>query len=363
MSLKKKSEATGMRGAGKIPRSSLLSTGSTLLNLACSGNPFGGFAQGKYHFLVGDSASGKTFLCITCLAEAARDKRYKKHRLLYDNGEDGGLLDIKRLFGKEAERRIEPPARTKIGVPVYSSDVEGFFYNIDDALEDGRPFVYVLDSMDGLTSEAEGKKFDEQKAAKRKGNKTAGTYTDGKAKINSSHVRQVVGRLRKTPSILVITAQTRDNLGFGFEKKSRAGGRALTFYATVETWSSVVGQIKKTVRKKPRVIGVTTEIRVKKNRMTGELHRVRVPIYPSYGIDDIGSCIDYLIEEGWWSVKGTKITASEPFLSDTREGLIREVEEGGFMRTLQREVGACWNDIQEKSSLNRRPRYADEEHK
>ena len=26
-------------------------------------------------------------------------------------------------------------------------------------------------------------------------------------------------------------------------------------------------------------------------------------IYPSYGIDDIGSCIDYLVKEAWWEKK------------------------------------------------------------
>ena len=55
----------------KLTNSSFLSTGSTLLNLALTGKPNCGFVKGKYHFIVGDSISGKTFLSLTCLAEAA----------------------------------------------------------------------------------------------------------------------------------------------------------------------------------------------------------------------------------------------------------------------------------------------------
>ena len=38
-----------------------VSTGSTLLNLASTGKIDNGFAKGKYYYIVGDSASGKTF--------------------------------------------------------------------------------------------------------------------------------------------------------------------------------------------------------------------------------------------------------------------------------------------------------------
>jgi len=59
-----------------ISDSNLLSTGSTLLNLACSGRVNGGFLKGFYYFIVGDSKSGKTFLSLTCLAEASINKDF-----------------------------------------------------------------------------------------------------------------------------------------------------------------------------------------------------------------------------------------------------------------------------------------------
>ena len=78
----------------KVSRRDLLSTGSTLLNLACSENPFGGFLKGKYYLLVGDSDSGKTFLSMSCFAEAMIQKPFKNYRLIYDYVEDGMLMHM-----------------------------------------------------------------------------------------------------------------------------------------------------------------------------------------------------------------------------------------------------------------------------
>jgi len=70
-----------------------LSTGSTLLNLACTGFPERGFIKGHYYFIVGDSTSGKTWLSLTCLAEASINPNFKNYRFIYDNAEDGALMN------------------------------------------------------------------------------------------------------------------------------------------------------------------------------------------------------------------------------------------------------------------------------
>jgi hypothetical protein len=89
--------------------------------LSCSGNAKGGFAKGKYHFIVGDSASGKTWLSLTCLAEAAMNPEFENYRFIYDNVEDGALMDIERFFGSKVAERIESPAIDEDGLPDYSS--------------------------------------------------------------------------------------------------------------------------------------------------------------------------------------------------------------------------------------------------
>ena len=58
---------------------SLLSTGSTMLNLALTDNPYGGYPKGCLVNVVGDSSSGKTFLCLNTLAEAVCSSAFEKY--------------------------------------------------------------------------------------------------------------------------------------------------------------------------------------------------------------------------------------------------------------------------------------------
>lgn len=330
----------------------LLSTGSTLLNLACTGQWHGGFMPGKYFFIVGDSASGKTFLSMTCFAEACINPAFDRHRLIYDNVEDGCLLDVERLFGRKVAARIESPARDQ-----HSRTVQEFYYHLDDAIERGDPFIYVLDSMDSLTSESELAKFGQQKAAFRKGREVPGSYGDGKARVNSEGLRKALIGLKSTGSILLIISQTRDNIGFGFEKRTRSGGHALRFYATVEIWSRVMKRLKRDVKGKTRNIGVRVGLTTKKNRITGKLADVEVDIYPSYGIDDVGSCVDYLIAEGWWQKRKGTVVAKDFNIECTRDKLIATIEEKGLVDDLRATVGQCWQEIDAAAAVERRPRY------
>jgi RecA/RadA recombinase len=359
-----------------VKRRDLLSTGSTLLNLAFSDNPFGGLLKGKYYFFVGDSASGKTFLSMTCFAEATINKQFRNYRLIYDNVEDGCLMDVQGLFGKAVAKRLEYPGGVdKEGVPVFSHTIEEFYYYLDDAIKTGQPFIYVLDSMDALSSEYEGKKFDQHKKAfvkkrkrgqqaekdtdaDQKEDKLTGSYGDGKAKKNSENIRKVLRGVRETGSILIVLSQTRDSFNMGpGERKTRAGGRSLRFYATVEVWSSVVGQISKTVRGTKRSIGVNVGLKVKKNRITGKTYKVETDIYPSYGIDDVGTCVDYLVEEKHWATEKQSIVAHDFEVTATREKLIRVIEEQGLENQLRSLVGKVWREIEDSSKPQRKSRY------
>src|SRR5262245_46086827 len=115
--LKAKLRARKQRAANGPPA---LSTGSTLLDLALTGRPGAGFAPGCYYLLVGDSASGKTFLALTALAEAACSPAFAKHRLIYNAPERGARMDVTRFFGKTLAGRLETPDP--------SPTVEEFYY-------------------------------------------------------------------------------------------------------------------------------------------------------------------------------------------------------------------------------------------
>ncbi len=358
MKMKTKDKLTRKKSKRKITGKDYVSTGSTLLNLACTDKPYRGFAKGKYYYIVGDSASGKTFLAYTCLAEASLNPNFDKYRFIYDNSEDGVLMDIEKFFGKGVANRAEPPNCTKeYGDPLFSSTIEEFYYNVDDAIKRKQPFIYILDSMDSLSSTDEASKFEEHKTAHKKGKKAAGSYGDGKAKKNSAGLRRLLAPLKKSGSILIILSQTRDNLGFGFEKKTRSGGRALRFYACLEIWSSIKRKITKTVKGKKRQLGIECLLQTKKNRITGKDRIVTVPIYHSFGFDNTGSCVDYLIDENHWKQKGNTIIASEFKFKGTRTKLIKYIEKENMEKDLISIVSDIWDEIEEACNIKRKKRY------
>lgn len=360
-----------------IDPASRLSSGCTLLNLACTNDPNGFLEKGDYMWLCGASNAGKTWLLMTMLAEAAHSEVYKDYRLIYDDVENGCLMDVEQYFGKKLQSRLEPPRRDKSGNPIYSERVEDFYFHLDDIIKTKKPFIYVLDSMDSLGSIDADDKFEENKEIHR-GNERKGTakdlkgsYGDGKAKMNSQNIRRVITQLRNTGSILVVVTQTRDNItGLGASQVA-GGGRALKFYAHVEVWLKPVGDITKTVKGKSRSIGTQVEAKVKKNRHTGQRPDVEFPIYNSYGLDDIGSMIDWLLDEnviGTEKSKQTDRTKSEKTakhvisipqlgLEATREKLIQLIEIEDHIDELKKLVAESWNEILEKTRVVRKKRY------
>jgi len=358
----------------RLDKEGALSSGSTLLNLACTDTPFYAFMKGGYYYLVGDSASGKTFTTLTCFAEACRKKAFRDYTLIFDDVEGGALMDIEHYFGKSVAERMEAPAYKK-GQPVFSDTIESFYYHITDRINAGKPFIYVLDSQDSLGSSAAAKKFAKQKRAAEEAGEAKGSFGDGKAKYHSENLRNVLAGLKKTRSILIVIGQTRDNLGMSFEKKTRSGGKALRFYANLEIWTSVKQKIKRPVRGKKRTIGVTCLAEIKKNRVTGKIGKdraVEIPIYYDLGIDDVGSCVDYLILESHWrkvKKKGKEGVAEEQeskrkiydakelLFEGSRDAIIAHIEQEGMETTVRKLVAQVWHAIEAECLSHRKRRY------
>tara|TARA_R100000329_G_scaffold142408_2_gene125825 strand:+ start:3031 stop:4095 length:1065 start_codon:yes stop_codon:yes gene_type:complete len=343
-----------------IPVDDYLSSGSTMLNLAVTDTPWGFVAKGMYLFLVGDSDSGKTFLSLTCLAEAAQNPHFDNYRFILDNVEGGAIMNLRKFFGSKMADRLEPPKVDADGLPITSQTVEEFYYNLDDALAHEKPCIYILDSMDALSSVQETDTFGENKKRFQGGKEGKGSYGDGKAKANASGIRQALAKIRATGSILLVINQTRDKLNampFG-PTKTKSGGHALDFYASVRLWSSIKGPIYKTIDATKHAIGNTIKVKVSRTRFTGKKTAIEIPIYPSYGIDDTCSCIDYLVNVHKWKMSGQKIDATDFGLTVNKAKLMTEIEsKPGWRTKLQKLTGEEWTKVQRKASLNRNPRY------
>jgi hypothetical protein len=370
--------------AAPIPADAFLSTGSTVLNMALSGRPNGGLFKGCYCFLVGDSATLKTILSLTCMAEASINPNFEGYRFVHDNVENGSLMDMEKFFGAKLVSRIEPPAGTR-AKPVYSGSLEEFYYHLDKAMDKG-PCVYVLDSMDVLETEEDDKVFEGRKAkflGTSKG-KDKNTFGVSKAKANSRMMPRIIRHLAETGSILIIITQTRDKIGFGTMpgQKTRGGGHALKFYAHLELWTSVAETIRtpSKVKGKVRKLGKRIKVKVEKNRVSGWEGEVIVPVYRSVGIDDLGGCVEYLLAEGHWKKpkgkgedaeeddgedeeeerKGAvkKVVAPEYDYEGTVDGLVKKVEEEDLEADLRDLVSDVWREIDRSLLVQRKSRYA-----
>ena len=326
-----------------------VSTGSTLLNLACTDHPDRGFRKGHYYLLVGTSSSGKTWLSLSCMAEASINPNFNGYRFILDDVERGALMNIRKFFGSKVDQRLET---------IHSYKIEDFYDNLDKANKKGKPFIYVLDSMDGLSSEAELAKFAKTRKAREKEKETAGSYGDGKAKVNSQSLRQALTPLKQSGSILIIINQNRDKLT-GFGGKTRSGGNAMQYYACLEIWSDKKKELTKVYKGKDRQQGTLCSLRVRKNRVKGATNRyVQVPIYRTYGMDDVGSCIDYLISEKHWTkTKSGIINAPEFDFEGKRSKLINAILDNNNEVKLSRITANTWKEIENAIAIKRKPRY------
>lgn len=333
----------------KSKRPNLFSTGSTLLNLACSDYWKGAFLPGMVVNIVGDSHAGKTFLGHSIMAEAALNPAFKNYNFYHDNAEAATTDGIRKMFGKTLINKLHPPSKEG-----HSSTIQEWRNNIWKIIQKEEPFIYLTDSLDSLDSNEAEERLNNVAAGK--GEK--GSYKMEKPKILSEVLGTVCRKMEKTNSLLIILSQTRDNINpMSFKKKTRSGGRALEFYSSIEMWLGRVGSIKSSGENK-RAIGNKVRIKVTKTKLTGKIREIDFPIYNDYGIDDIGSCVDFMINEGIWKKDKLKYKAKELGLFATREKIIATIEEKSLEDELKREVGQAWRQIENSIKLNRKPRYS-----
>ncbi len=258
---------------------SFISSGCTLLDCAL-GN---GYPIGRIVNIVGDKSTAKTGLAMEALinfllrfpdgkaayreTEAAFDKRY---------AEAMGLPLDKIDFGPEE------PLNT---VEDFARDFDKF---LDDRIETDTVGIYVLDSLDALSDEAEMER-----------DISKGSYAMDKAKMLSSFFRKSARKIDKARVLLLVISQVRDNIGALFgEKSKRSGGRALDFYATQVLWLSHIKTLKRTIKKVERPIGIVIKAKVKKNKIGLAFREAEFDYLFGYGIDNVKASLDWLEEVG-----------------------------------------------------------------
>jgi len=329
-------------------RDILLPSGSSLLNLACSDRISGAFKRGRTFNITGDSSAGKTAVALTILASIINHKDFAHYIPYYDDAESANDFDVSKMFGQKLADAVRAPNDDGSS----SNTVEDWHCSMMDILDEGSPFVYVLDSLDSLTSEAELEKLDEFRDARKKGKEVAGSYAMSKQKKLSQAFSQVCQRIEESEALFIVIRQVRDNTDrkSPFEAKNKAsGGRALKFYCSHEVWVARKGAIKKAVNGKPREIGIQIAVNIPKNKLTGKVRRCEFPFYYGYGLDDTRSCIDFLLENKVWSKSGQTINAKTLDISGKAKDLILEIEgDRKKHKEMKRAVRDAWRHVEEK---------------
>lgn len=344
----------------------LVPTGSTTLNLECSGKKEGAFLLGKMVNLIGDSSAGKTLFGFTVFAECSLLKRFDDYRFIYDDVEAANEFDIGYLFGKNVNSRIEAPITKRGKTEVHASKtIEDLNDNVANALDDGRPFIYILDSFDSLTSEAAINLDKENRKNREKGNQTSGSYGDGKAKIFSDFCKNRIQDLSERKSVLIVISQTRANLGFGaqFTPKIRSGGNALKFYSFHEIWLAC----EKKEKKKKRTIVTNVRAKITKNKVNGRHGEASFPIMFDYGVDNIASCIKFLHEDGDWTKSGAslntqgfipkKISSAKTESHRSTKEVIQYIEDHGMEDQLFALCQEAYDNVINALKSNRKRKY------
>jgi recombination protein RecA len=325
-----------------------LPSGSTLLNLSCTDSVTGAFSPGSIVTIPGSSVAGKTLLTLSCLSAISKNADFDEYRLLFDDTEQALSFDISRIFGEKLYNRIETP------VYGFSQTVEGLQMNVSELLDDGKPFVYVVDSLDSLSSEEELQRDIEARVSKDKGKtdyykSLSATYATERSKGISRFFRIVNNGLSDTGSLLLVIQQERDKIGgFGYgSNKTTSGGRSVLFYSFHQVWMSKIKTLTKTVRGKKYIIGSKTKVEVKKNKCTGKVREITLDNYYFLGIDDVVSCLDWLVETGFVNKKSGGVFVVEGLVSGTKNEIRSKMfGDDVLYKNFMLYVGDCWAEIE-----------------
>lgn len=320
---------------------SLIKTGSTLLNLALSGTTSGGWKLGRIANIIGDRSSGKTLLAI----EAAT---------LFLNHPPEGVTS--KVVYYETEAAFDNVYAESLGMPIEKVDfrigetVEDLYKVLCETIENSKKdeaTFFVIDSLDALTSNADLKKeFGKQ------------DY-DRKAQKLSELFRKLARPLEDSNIHLFVISQVRENIStMPFAPKYiRSGGKALDFYATHIVWLAERAKLKATSTE--RVYGAQIEAKVTKNKVSSPYRDVKFNIVYGYGVDDIESLIRFLSEDKIPKELRIQKSAGGYFLIGEEKLRIEEavkfVEETPEMyKDLVAKAQEAWNYYEEKTKVTRK---------
>lgn len=315
----------------------IVSTGSTLLDLAISGGRTrgGGMPAGILVEIFGPASSGKTVL----LCEIAGAIKRQGGEVMFKDPEARLNKQFAKLFDLDIDAiNYDTPstvpevfAPIRKWIPENTSKINGVF----------------ADSLAALSTEMELDDKDQ--------------YGTRRAKEFSEELRKTCRIISQKNLLMVCSNQIRQNIDAGpwGQKWKSPGGEAIGFYSSLRLRMLNTAKISKKVtiagKEVTRVIGVKTDIEVFKSSVWSPFRVAPLTIIFDYGIDDVRQNLQFVKDY----TKNTTYAVGDLSLGPAMDKAIDIVEEGGMEKELRDEVIDLWQEIESKFTSNRKPKNSE----
>jgi RecA/RadA recombinase len=311
----------------------MVSTGSTLLDLAISGGrkKGGGIPGGIMVVGYGPSGTGKTVLACEVAGAIARKGGAVKYR--------DSEARLNKKFAKIFDLDIDKIDCTRPDIiPDAFKDL--FKWEPDEEYING----YIIDSLAALSTSMEMDNDDGDKMGMRR------------AKEFSEHLRKCARIIADRNLILFCTNQIREKHDANkYERKDiNPGGKAIEFYSSLilrfTSFSKIKKEIKIKGKKVFRVVGIEGTLEVDKSSIWKPHRTANITIYFDYGIDDIRENLTYIKKY----TGATIYYVNNTKLKQSLEESIEMVEELDLEKELKEQVITLWEEIEEKFTVDRK---------
>ena len=312
----------------------MVSTGSTLLDLAISGGRVrgGGIPVGILVEIFGPSGCGKT----TLLCEIAGALQRMGGEIMFHDPEARLNKQFAKLFGLDTSSLVykTPDTVTEVFKAIREWDVE-----------EGPNGIFT-DSLAALSTTLELENKDGDKMGMRR------------AKEFSEELRKTCRIITNKKYLMVCSNQVRVNVDAGpwGQKYTSPGGEAIGFYSSLRLRAQKPQKIKETVKVAgkavTRVVGVETEFEVFKSSVDKPYRIAPVTIIFDYGIDDIRANLQFIKDH----TGNTVYQVGDKKLGNSIKKAISVVETEGLEDELKEEVIELWTEIESQFTSGRPPK-------
>jgi RecA/RadA recombinase len=316
----------------------VISTGSTLLDLAISGGRFsrGGLPGGILVEIFGPPSSGKTVM----LCEIAGNVQRQGGSVLFFDPEARLNKEFGQVMGLNTSKMEyeKPDTIPSVFRPIRKWEPKSSNKKIVHGV--------FADSLAALSTEMEME--DEDKMGMRR------------AKEFSQELRKTCRILTDKNFLMVASNQVRQNMDagpYGLKYKS-PGGEAISFYSSLRLRCMNPEKLrrKKKIRgtEFTRTYGVEVTVEVFKSSVWAPYHTAPVVIIFDYGVDDIRANLQYVKTV---TQSSTYVVGNDK-LSLALDDAIEEVE-SGLVKKLRDEVIELWHEVEEKFMVKRQIKERD----